>query len=161
MMRDTGTVLLENVQIVSRNFAGKEGKYNDPGDRNFLVLLEPYVAQAMLDDGWNVKLFPANEETGERQAYLPVKVHFGVRPPRINMVSSRGRTPIHESDVEILDWVDIRTVDLVLRPHNWTIGEKTGKKAYLQTMYITIEDDLLDNKYRDLEDLPARGGRVD
>lgn len=161
MSRDGDTILLENVRIVQRNFAGKEGQYNSEGERNFLVLLDPDIAERMIDDGWLVKYFKPAPDTGERQAFLQVKVFFGIYPPRINMITSRGRTPVHESEIELLDWVDIRTVDLVLRPNNWSINGKSGKKAYLKTMYITIEEDELEQKYGDLDEVPSRGGRVE
>lgn len=153
-------ILLENVRIVLRNFAGKEGMYNSEGERGFAVLLDEDLATAMTNDGWNVKMFKPGED-GERQAFLPVKVFFGLYPPRINMISGRGRTPLHESEIEILDWVDIRTVDIVIRPNNWSVNGKTGKKAYLKTLYVTIEEDPLDAKYAEVDDLPSRGGRVD
>jgi hypothetical protein len=155
------TVLLENVRIVQRNFAGKEGPYNNEGERNFLVLLDDEIADQMLEDGWLIKRFKVEDENGDRQAFLQVKVFYGLYPPRINMITARGRTPIHEDEIELLDWVDIRSVDVVLRPNNWSINGKTGKKAYLKTMYITIEEDPLDSKYADRDELPTRGGRVD
>lgn len=156
------TVMLENVTIVKRNFAGKEGQYNSEGERNFLVLLDPEIADQMSKDGWLVKTFPPGPDSdGFRQPFIQVKVFFGLYPPRINMITSRGRTPVHESEIEILDWVDIKNVDLTLRPNNWSLNGRHGKKAYLKTMYITIEEDPIDQKYKDLEELPARGGRVE
>lgn len=150
-----GTIMLENVSIVKRNFAGKEGPFNDEGERNFLVLLDPDIAAQMHDDGWLVKQFAPNPETGERQSFVQVKVFFPLYPPRIIMISNRGRTQIKEDEVELLDKVDVKNVDLILRPNNWSINGNKGKKAYLKTMYITIEDDPkedhLANKYADSE----------
>lgn len=161
MSRNDGTVLLENVRILFRNFAGKEGKYNREGDRSFAVLLEDDLANQMETDGWNVKWLKPNDDYADPQAYLPVAVFFGLYPPRINLITGRGRTPLHESEIELLDWVDIRMVDLVIRPNNWSINGKTGKKAYLKTMYVTIEEDPLDAKYSEAEDLPSRSGRIE
>ncbi len=62
--------------------------------------------------------------------------------------------------LEVLDWVDIAKVDLTIRPYHWGFGGKSGIKAYLQTLYITIHEDPLDQKYEHLEELPARGGRT-
>ena len=33
-MPQDNTVLMEGVRIIFRNFTGKEGKFNKPGDRN-------------------------------------------------------------------------------------------------------------------------------
>lgn len=152
MPQQDNTVLMEGVRIIFRNFAGKEGQYNREGDRNFAVLLDETTAKAMDEDGWNVKMLkPRTEEEGEEpQAYLPVSVNFRGRPPRIVQITSRGRTNLGESEVEILDWVDIINVDLIVRPYEWTVNSKTGIKAYLQSLYITIEEDPLEAKYAEL-----------
>jgi hypothetical protein len=147
------TVIMEGVRIIFRNFAGKEGQYNREGDRNFAVLLDDKIANDMAEDNWNVKwLQPRNEEEGETpQAYLPISVNFKGRPPRIVLITSRGRTNLDEDQVETLDWVDILNVDLIVRPYAWEVNGKSGVKAYLQSIYVTIEEDPLEIKYGDLE----------
>ena len=160
MPRNDNTILMEGVRIVFRNFAGKEGPYNREGDRNFAVLLDDPIAQQLRNDGWNVKWLKAKEEGEPEQAYLGVSVNFRGRPPRIVMVTYRGRTPLGESEVELLDWADITNVDLIVRPYEWTVRGETGIKAYLQSMFVTIEEDALELKYADMENLPPRGGRT-
>jgi hypothetical protein len=149
------TVLMEGVRIIFRNFAGKEGQYNKEGDRNFAVLLDNKVADLLATDGWNIKQLAPREdsEDDEPQAYLPVSVKFeGYRPPRIVQVTSRGRTNLSEDEVEILDWVDITNVDLIVRPYSWSVSGKSGIKAYLQTMYVTIQEDALELKYGEMDE---------
>jgi hypothetical protein len=145
---------MEGVRIIFRNFAGKEGQYNREGDRNFAVLLDDKVASAMSEDGWNVKwLKPRDdaEEDDPQQAYLQVSVNFKGRPPRIVMITSRGRTNLDEHDTELLDWADISNVDMIIRPYEWSVNGKSGIKAYLQSIYVTIEEDALELKYADLD----------
>lgn len=154
-------VVMENVRIVFRNFSGKEGMYNREGDRNFSVLLDDEVANAMAEDGWNVKWLNPREEGDSPQAYLTVAVNYKGRPPRVVMVTSRGRTPLDESEIEVLDWVDIANVDLIVRPYEWAVNGKTGIKAYLKSIFVTIHEDALELKYADLDQLPSRSGRVD
>jgi hypothetical protein len=153
MPPNDGTVMMEGVRIIFRNFAGREGQYNREGDRNFAVLLDENVARAMAEDEWNVKwLRPRSEEEGEEpQAYLPISVNYKGRPPRIVLITSRGRTNLDEGQVEMLDWVDIINVDLIVRPYAWTVNGKSGVKAYLQSIYVTIEEDALEIKYNELE----------
>jgi hypothetical protein len=94
-MPSDNTVLMEGVKIIFRNFSGKEGQYNREGDRNFAVLLDDKVAEAMTADGWNVKWLKPREDDEEEkeQAYLSVSLNFSKgRPPRVVMVTSRGRT---------------------------------------------------------------------
>lgn len=151
--KQDNTVLMEGVRIIFRNFAGREGQYNREGDRNFAVLLDDTIANAMAEDNWNIKwLKPRGEEEDDTpQAYLPISVNFKGRPPRIVLITSRGRTNLDESQVETLDWVDILNVDLIVRPYEWTVNGKSGVKAYLQSIYVTIEEDPLEMKYNQLE----------
>lgn len=154
MPQNDNTVMMEGVRIIFRNFAGKEGQYNREGDRNFAVLLDDPVANAMAEDGWNIKWLKPREDDEDDatpQAYLPVSVNFKGRPPRIVLITSRGRTNLDEDTVETLDWVDILNVDLIVRPYEWTVNGKSGIKAYLQSIYVTIEEDPLEIKYSELD----------
>lgn len=153
-MPKDNTVLMEGVRIIFRNFAGKEGQYNREGDRNFAVLLDDTTAAAMAEDGWNVKWLKPREDAEAdevEQAYLQVSVNFKGRPPRIVVITSRGRTNLGEEEVEMLDWADIQNVDLIVRPYEWTVNDKSGIKAYLQSIYVTIDEDELERKYADLD----------
>lgn len=149
-MAKDNTVLMEGVTIVFRNFEGKEGPYNKQGDRNFAVLLDEQVAKDMAEDGWNVKwLKPREDDEGdaEEQAYLPVSLRYDVFPPNVVLVTSGGRTTLDEKTIEMLDYADILNVDLIVRPYTWEVNAKSGIKAYVKTMYVTIEEDPLVKKY--------------
>jgi hypothetical protein len=160
MARDDNTVIMENVRIIFRNFAGREGMYNREGDRNFCVLLDPDTADEMAKDGWNIKALRARDEEDEEQPYLQVSVNFKGKPPRVIMITSRGRTTLHEDEVELLDWADISLVDMIIRPYEWAVNGKTGVKAYLQSIFVTIEEDALELKYAELNDVPPRTGEI-
>lgn len=147
--------VLENVRIVFRNFSGAEGKYNRAGDRNFAVLLDDETAQAMANDGWNVKYLKPREEDEAPQAYLQVKVSYKGRPPKVVMITSRGKSNLGEDMVSILDWTEIKNVDMTLNPYEWEVNGKTGVTAYLKTIFVTIHEDALDLKYADVPDSAA------
>lgn len=154
--RELGAVTIEDARIMFRNFAGKEGPYNREGDRNFAVLLDEQTAAEMLEDGWNVKTLRSREEGDPEQPYLAVSVNFkGPRPPRCVMISSRGRTPLTEDYVELLDYADIRTVDLIVNPYEWVVNGKSGVKAYLKSIFVVIEEDALELKYADVPEIGA------
>lgn len=152
-MSAENTVVLEGVRIIFRNFSGKEGQYNREGDRNFGVIIpSDDVAKAMLSDGWNVKYLQPREddEDGVETPWLSVSVNFEKgRPPKIMLVTQEGRkrTPLDSETVDQLDWADIQNVDLIVRPYTWEVSGRTGVKAYLQSMYISIEEDELERKY--------------
>src|SRR5687768_9421033 len=63
------------------------------------------------------------------------------------MVTSKGLTYLGEDEVETLDWVDIETADVTLNPYEWAVNGKTGVKAYLQTLFVKIEEDYLQQKW--------------
>lgn len=150
--------MMEGVRLVFRNFTGKESEFNREGDRNFGVILpNEQVAEAMLRDGWNVKYLKPSEEEKEEGAeqgppWLPVKVGYGKgRPPKIVQITSRGKTNLTEETVDGLDWAEITNVDLMVRPYFWEVRGDTGISAYVQTMFVSIEEDPLEAKYADLD----------
>ena len=154
--RDT-TVLLEDVRIIFRNFAGQEGMYNRAGDRNFAVVLDSEMAHQLAEEGWNVKLLKPREEGDEPQPYLSVTVSYKQRPPLIKLITSTSQTELDEESVEMLDWVDIAQVDLVVRPYEWEVSGKTGIKAYLQSLYVWIIEDPLQLKYKNMDIATVEG----
>lgn len=147
MPRNEKNKTLEDVAIAFRNFAGKEDVYNREGDRNFAILLRPDEADMLAREGWNVKHLKARDEGDEPQPYIQVAVSYKNRPPKICMVTSRGKTYLSESDVEVLDWVDIETADVTLNPYEWNVNGQAGTKAYLQTLFVKIEEDYLEMKW--------------
>lgn len=147
MVDQAKTFKIEDAQVIFRNFEGKEGQYNRKGDRNFAVILPEKIAKQMLRDGWNVKYLAPREEGDEETAYIQVSVNFKNRPPRVFMITSMARTPLTDDTIEVLDWADFRTVDLIARGYEWDVNGKTGIKAYLQTMFVTIEENDLERKY--------------
>lgn len=152
MADEAKTFMIEDAQIIFRNFEGKEGKYNLKGDRNFAVILPEDLASKLAADGWNVKTLDAREEGDPDVPYISVSVSFKNRPPRVVMISSTGQTTLTESEVEVLDFADLKTVDLIARGYDWEVNGKSGTKAYLQSMFATIEEDALELKYAAMHD---------
>lgn len=154
MVENGTTVVMEGVQIIFRNFRGKEGPYNKQGEKTFAVLLDEEVANAMASDEWNVKwLKPREDDEGEtEQAFLPVALKYDAgRPPLAVLITSRGKTNLSEREVEHLDDVDIVNVDMIVRAYVWDVNNKKGVKAYLKSIYVTIEEDELERKYGEMD----------
>jgi hypothetical protein len=63
------------------------------------------------------------------------------------MITSTARTALDGDSIGFLDWADIGKVDLIARGYEWEVNGKTGIKAYLQTMFVTISEDALELKY--------------
>lgn len=156
-----GRIIIENARIIFRNFSGKETMYNREGDRNFSVCLDDDLAEDLKADGWNVKRLKIREEGDSPQAYLQVTVGYKNRPPNVVLINHRGRTTLSEEEIELLDWIDIASVDLAINPYDWSVGDKSGISAYLKSIFVTIAEDELDIKHAHLEDLTPRNGRVE
>ena len=150
-------IVIENAKIMYRNFAGAKQRYNASGSRSFDVVVEDErQAQLLMNDGWNLKPFkprPDDEEETFRGYHLPVKVKFdGAQPPKIIMITNKKAVILTEETVSLLDSADILKCDMVIRPYNWVLDDGShGVKAYLKTLYATIQVDPFFEKYSDIK----------
>lgn len=150
-MRKTDQLIIENAEILFRNFEGREEKYNPAGRRNFCVLINHEDAPALLAEGWNIKELNPRDEGDEPQPYLQVAVSFANVPPNVILVTGQGKTLMTEETIGMLDWVEIKEVDLIITPYHWEVNGKSGIKAYTKSLYITIIEDAFASKYYDVD----------
>lgn len=156
MNNQTRIYEIENAHITYRNFSGEERKYNQKGKRNFNLVLTEEQAKMFTDEGFKVRCQPPREEGGDPRYLLPVNVGFEYRPPKIVVMNGKHRTEINEDTVNELDYADIDYIDMTIRPYYWNMGDKSGVKAYLNSMYVTLVEDRFAAKYSEdaVEDMP-------
>lgn len=133
---------VNDTRITYRNFRGEGSKFNREGDRNFAMIIPTQdLVDELISRGWNVKIKEPREEGEEPFMYLPIKVKFNDRGPQIYLVTGDRTNRLDEDVVSMLDDIDIRSVDLDIRPYDWEVNGKTGRTAYLQAMEVTQEID--------------------
>lgn len=150
-----GILQIDDARIVYRNFSGAPSKFNREGDRNFAVVIETQEqADALIEEGWNVKIKAPRDEGEDPFIYLPVKIKFNDRGPSVYLRSGKAMRKLSEETVDILDKVDILSVSMDLRPYDWEVNGKSGRTAYLQSINVTQEVDRFADIYAEVNDSP-------
>lgn len=133
-----GIVQIDDARIIYRNFSGVGSQFNREGDRNFsIVIPDQDIADALIEQGWNVKIKPPREEGDAPFMHLPVKVKFNDRGPNVYLKSGHALNKLDEDSVSMIDNIDILSVDLDIRPYDWDVNGKQGRTAYLHSMQVT------------------------
>lgn len=140
---------INDARICYRNFKGEGSLYNNEGDRNFsLVIPDEETAEALMNDknqygtGWNVKIRAPREEGEQPFMHLPVKVKYTDRSaPRVYLDSNGRRIKLTEETIGMLDDIDIRKVDLDIRPYDGESRFGPHRTAYLSAIYVEQEVD--------------------
>lgn len=151
MTKSYKNITFMDAQILFKNFAGEERKFNPAGNRNFCLVIEDEVqAQQMFEEGWNVRILPPRTDDEVAKHYIPVTVSYRNNdsfPVCVYIVDGNQRTLLNEDTIGRLDHADIATVDLTIRPRYWDDNGQTKIKAYLKTMYVILNVDELDQRY--------------
>lgn len=143
-----GILQIDDARIIYRNFSGEPSKFNREGDRNFAVVIDDEeIADALIEEGWNVKIKAPRDEDEAPFMYLPVKIKFNERGPRVYLRSGSRTIKLDEESVDCLDHIDIVSVDMDIRPYDWEVSGKTGRTAYLQSICVTQEVDRFADRF--------------
>lgn len=145
---------IDDATLCYRNFTGRGDKFNREGDRNFgLRLFDQEHVDALQNDenefgaSWNVKIKPPRNEGDEPFMFLPVKVKFNNRGPKVCLITGNRQNELDEESIECLDDIEIERVDLDIRAYDDEINGKPFRAAYLEKMYVTQRVDRFVERY--------------
>ena len=143
-----GILQIDDAKIIFKNFEGRGDKFNREGDRNFSLLIEdPNTADALVKEGWNVKIKPGRDEDEEPFMRLPVKVKFTEYCPNVYLRTLDRVNKLDEESISCLDNIDIESVNMDIRPYDWEVNGRTGRTAYLQSMEVVQRIDRFSARY--------------
>ena len=143
-----GILQIDDAKIIFKNFEGRGDKFNRAGDRNFSLLIEdPNTADALVKEGWNVKIKPGRDEDEEPFMRLPVKVKFTEYGPNVYLRTGDRVNKLDEESISCLDGSDIESVNMDIRPYDWEVNGRTGRTAYLQSMEVIQRIDRFSARY--------------
>lgn len=145
---------IEGTHIMFRpNFAGEEGKFNKEGERFFNVAIPSEDVDELRAEGWNIKEWGGKEEGDEIAYYLKVNVSFRFRPPRMVLITSRGRVPLDEETCDMLDWTEYDFIDVIINGSHYNVNGRSGISGYLKTGMFVVHEDELEQKYSHLPEV--------
>ena len=153
--------VIENANLAPskfRNFSGLETAFNKKGDRNFVLFLDNETAKKLEAKGAPVNWKPDRYNEGEMRAQLKVHVKYRDRqgnrltPPNVVLVTSHGQTKLDEDTIGMLDTAEIEKTDLILNMYSYTSPMGSGNSVALKTLYATLAEDELEEKYRQEEE---------
>ena len=144
---------INGYQIIFKNFEGRGDKFNREGDRNFSLRIDdPDTADALLTEGWNVKIKDGRDEEEGPFMRLPIKVKFTNYGPNVYLVTGDRRNELDEESIACLDNIDIEYVNMDIRPYDWDVNGRTGRTAYLQSMEVIQRIDRFAARYANMND---------
>lgn len=148
-----GLLQIDDAKIIFKNFEGRGDKFNREGDRNFSLLIEdPNTADALIKEGWNVKIKDGRDEDEGPFMRLPVKVKFTDYGPNVYLWTGNKRNELDEESIACLDNIDIESINMDLRPYDWEVNGRTGRTAYLQSMEVFQRIDRFAARYANMEE---------
>lgn len=146
-----------------RNFRGEKRKdqkgkiVNDEGKRNFNLALN--LPEEALEDlastGLNIKVRPPRDEAygDEPLRFVKVNVAFGGKyPPELYLMQGNRKKRLTENQLALLDAARFSKVELVIRTYH---KDEDSTTLYLQNGYFWIEQDPINAKYADYEEVAA------
>lgn len=146
---------IDGRQIIFKNFEGRGDKFNREGDRNFSLRIDNEdTADALVKEGWNVRIKGGRDEDEGPFMRLPIKVKFTNYGPNVYLRTGDRVNELNEESIACLDNIEIESVDMDIRPYDWDVNGRTGRTAYLQSMEVVQRIDRFAARHANNEEVP-------
>ena len=146
---------IDGRQIIFKNFEGRGDKFNREGDRNFSLRIDNEdTADALVKEGWNVRIKEGRDEDEGPFMRLPIKVKFTNYGPNVYLRTGDRVNELNEESIACLDNIEIESVDMDIRPYDWDVNDRTGRTAYLQSMEVVQRIDRFAARHANNEEVP-------
>ena len=144
---------IDGRQIIFKNFEGRGDKFNREGDRNFSLRIDDEnTADALVKEGWNVRIKEGREDDEGPFMRLPIKVKFTNYGPNVYLRTGDRVNELNEESIACLDNIEIDSVSMDIRPYDWDVNGRTGRTAYLQSMEVVQRIDRFAARYANKND---------
>jgi len=153
------------------HFNGAADTFNTEGDRNFVVILNPEDARALMEipDGWSIKEYEGREEGDEPEYTIKIKISYRFEAPKIFFLKEKevedpdnpGQTITQlrkfrvENEAELNDITrgTVKRIDFVAKPSRWVRNGEAGVTPYLSEMYVHMAESKIGSQYDDIQEV--------
>lgn len=139
--------LFESARIGKKNFKGALSPFGEDRGANFRIYFteDPERAADLRAKGYNIKGGDPIENTSDfYPEYLEVSVGKG--PVDVWITNGNGDnqpTFVEKDQLAMLDSLRISNADVLVNGFEWKVGSKTGTKAYLRKLYVTVDKETM------------------
>lgn len=141
-----------------KNFSGRVDSYKNTRKRFNVIIDDLDLARKMSEEGWNVKFREGREEE-DVTATLEIKINFNVQydsmRPIVKLMSGNSQVLLDDETIGMLDYAEIVHLDIRFVGRWYSKDGREGYSTWLRSMYVTIEEDPLEAKYRNFGE-PAK-----
>jgi hypothetical protein len=159
-----------NIKWAWSHFNGAADTFNTEGDRNFVVVLDPEDARALMEipDGWSIKEYPGREEGDDPEFTIKIKISYRFEAPKIFFLKEKevvdpetGQTTMklrkfrveNESELNDITRGTVKRIDFKASPSRWVRNGEAGVTPYLSEMYVHMVESKIGSMYDDVEEV--------
>lgn len=157
--------VLKNVQTTYENFSGRPGRYNEEGNRNFVVKIDdPAIAQALINDGFYLKKLEKLDDDAPDVWHMKISFKYKPTPNneidpydvKIKVIMNGQSAEMNRHNVNGIDKLIIRSASVQFHPYRWDKKDPHKASAWLDSAKLRVESDYYNEPEEDEMTPPQR-----